>query len=218
MWTPQLPYEMKSFKRMLEPLGGEESKKSFSFQKEELELVFVIFFRIYWCIINTANIPGLSGGSQNSTCLWRIVQLHGHATGMLLSLARAQPLLTGHRIIDSCNNPSWKGSVRITESNSWLHTGPPKNQSIWLRALSKCFLNCGSLGPWPLPWKACSSAWPPVGAEPFPNAQPDPPCCSFLYCPSFIVVPKTAHSTQGPYVPFPCWTLPYWLTERKHQQ
>lgn len=37
--------------------------------------------------------------------------------------------------------PSWKSHVRITESNSRLYTGLPKNQAVWLRALSRHFLN-----------------------------------------------------------------------------
>lgn len=43
------------------------------------------------------------------------------------------------------NIPSWKGPVRICESDCWLHTGPSKNQSIRLRALSRCLLNSGKL-------------------------------------------------------------------------
>ena len=34
---------------------------------------------------------------------------------------------------ESQNIPSWKGSTRITESNSWLHTATPKNQTPCLR-------------------------------------------------------------------------------------
>jgi len=52
------------------------------------------------------------------------------------------------------NIPSWKEPIRIMESNSWLHTGSPKNQTLCLRALSKCFFNYGSLGPWS--WRAYS--------------------------------------------------------------
>lgn len=33
--------------------------------------------------------------------------------------------------------PSWEGSIRITESNSWPHTGHPKNHTTQLRALYK---------------------------------------------------------------------------------
>jgi len=49
----------------------------------------------------------------------------------------------------------WKGPIRIMESNSWLHRGALKIQTLCLRALSKC-LNSGSLGPCPLPRAACS--------------------------------------------------------------
>lgn len=43
------------------------------------------------------------------------------------------------------NIPSWKGHIRLIESNSWLHTLPPKNQTLCLRVLSKCSLNSVSL-------------------------------------------------------------------------
>lgn len=35
--------------------------------------------------------------------------------------------------------------TRITESSSWFHTGQSKNQTISLRALSKCFSNSSGL-------------------------------------------------------------------------
>ena len=35
---------------------------------------------------------------------------------------------------------------RIIQSNSWILTAPPKNQTMRLRALSKCFLNSSRLG------------------------------------------------------------------------
>ena len=41
------------------------------------------------------------------------------------------------RIKESQNILSWKGPTKIIESNSWLHTGPPKIQTLCLRALSK---------------------------------------------------------------------------------
>lgn len=41
----------------------------------------------------------------------------------------------------SQNIPSWTGPTWITESNSCLHTRLPKNQTIYLRVLSKCFSN-----------------------------------------------------------------------------
>lgn len=50
-----------------------------------------------------------------------------------------------HRITELWNIPSWKGSERTTESNSWLQTGPLKNQTICPKALSSCFLYSGKL-------------------------------------------------------------------------
>ena len=41
---------------------------------------------------------------------------------------------------------TWKGPTGITESNSWLHTGPLKIQTLWQRALFKHFLNFSMLG------------------------------------------------------------------------
>ena len=46
------------------------------------------------------------------------------------------------------NIPSWKGPTKVTESSS--------NPALCLRAVSKRSLNSGSLGPCPLPWRACS--------------------------------------------------------------
>ena len=48
--------------------------------------------------------------------------------------------------------------LRSIKSNSWLHKGQPKNQTICLRALSKCFLSFDSLGLQLLPWGSCASA------------------------------------------------------------
>jgi len=39
--------------------------------------------------------------------------------------------------------PSLDGRTKIIKSNSWLHTGLPKIQTLCLRTLSKCFLNSG---------------------------------------------------------------------------
>lgn len=38
--------------------------------------------------------------------------------------------------VESWNILNWKGPLRITESNSWLQTGPHKNQTIYLRLVS----------------------------------------------------------------------------------
>jgi len=81
--------------------------------------------------------------------------------------------------IESWNIPRWKEPTKIIKSNSWLHTGPTKNQTIILRALSKNFLH---------------SSGPPE--EPFlTSIQLDPslkatPCCSLWYCHSPVMREK----------------------------
>jgi len=32
-------------------------------------------------------------------------------------------------VIESWNIPSWKRPIRIIEANTWLYSGPPKNQT-----------------------------------------------------------------------------------------
>jgi len=54
--------------------------------------------------------------------------------------------MNSSRITESQNLPRWKGPTRIIESNSLLHTGPPKNQTMCLKVLPKHFLNSGRLG------------------------------------------------------------------------
>ena len=58
----------------------------------------------------------------------------------------------------------------IIKSNSWLHTGPPKKQTLCLGAASRHSLNSSTRGrahspvhPVPCP--------PPCGAAPFPHPQ-----------------------------------------------
>lgn len=46
---------------------------------------------------------------------------------------------------------------RVIKPNSWLHTGPPKNQAVYLRALSKGFSD--RLGAVTTFQGACSGAW-----------------------------------------------------------
>lgn len=50
-----------------------------------------------------------------------------------------------HTYIESQNILSWNESIKIVESNSWLHVGPPKNQTVCLKAIPKCFLNSSKL-------------------------------------------------------------------------
>jgi len=80
-----------------------------------------------------------------------------------------------HWIIKSQNFLSWKGSTSV-ESNSHPHTGPPKTQSLCLRAVTHCSVITGRSGPWPLPWEPAPCS-PPSGADPFSNAHPDAASC-----------------------------------------
>lgn len=63
--------------------------------------------------------------------------------------------------MESQSIPSEKRPPRTIRFKSLPYTGPPKIQTIFLRALSKCSLNSGSLGPCPLP----------TGEEPTPDTQ-----------------------------------------------
>lgn len=47
--------------------------------------------------------------------------------------------------LESQNIPNWKRRTVIIESNFWPHTEPPKNQTLCLRVLSRCFLNSAKL-------------------------------------------------------------------------
>jgi len=72
------------------------------------------------------------------------------------SIWKSAQVLQNNRITEY---PEWEGThkdQRAQFSNSWLHTGPPKIQTLCLRELSKCSLNSGCLEPWSLPWGACS--------------------------------------------------------------
>ena len=93
--------------------------------------------------------------------------------------------------IESQNNPSWKVPTRIIEFNSWLHTGPHKIQTWYLRLLSKCSLNSCSLGLCPLPWAACAMPttikcrtlpWLPADSP----LTPHPPQHSFMLFPQVL--------------------------------
>jgi len=104
--------------------------------------------------------------------------------------------------IESLNNPSWKEPIRIIESNSWLHTGPPKNQTIYLRAVSRCFSNSSSSVLCPLPWGGCSSAWALSGEVPFPDIQPDPLLMQLhVICLGLTAVTREQRSVPAPLLP-----------------
>lgn len=66
-----------------------------------------------------------------------------------------------------------KGSTRITKSNPWLHTGPPRIQTRNLRTLSTCSLNSGTWGCDRYPGQ--SVRYPPPSGEEFPNPKRDFP-------------------------------------------
>ena len=72
----------------------------------------------------------------------------------LLAINQSRPMFCVPRLhvpsvlVESQNILCWKGPTRIIESNSWLHRGPPRNQTTCLRALSKystcCWCNTGT--------------------------------------------------------------------------
>ena len=77
---------------------------------------------------------------------------------------------------------SWKGPTRIIKPN-WLHTQPHKTQTLlFLRALSKCFLNSSSSVPCP----------PPSGADPVPNPQLPLPRHSSMPFPRALLLSQRA--------------------------
>lgn len=82
--------------------------------------------------------------------------------------------------IKSQNIPSWKGPLRITISNCWLHTAPPKIQIPCLRALSKYFLSSVILGPVPGPDHS--------GQESSLDIQHDPPPLSYIIAEETVYV------------------------------
>lgn len=80
-------------------------------------------------------------------------------------------LLPFKSIIKPQNILSWKRSITITKSSSWLHTKTPKNQVICLRTLTKCFLTPAAWCHDPGEAIPCP---PPSGEETFPDIQPNP--------------------------------------------
>ena len=75
---------------------------------------------------------------------------------LLLSLTACQHLLC----LDFTSHTQgifWVGgNPQGLQSPTLSHTGPPKNQTLYLRMLFKCFLNYDSLESYPLHWAACS--------------------------------------------------------------
>lgn len=88
------------------------------------------------------HLPALSNLKKNLTSEnpWRLSWKACNFHMLISSTAPNECYISNsqnHRIL------SWTGPSRIIESNSWLYTRPPKNQTIYLRALSKLFLNSG---------------------------------------------------------------------------
>uniref|UniRef100_A0A8B9BN24 Oxidized purine nucleoside triphosphate hydrolase n=2 Tax=Anser TaxID=8842 RepID=A0A8B9BN24_9AVES len=66
-----------------------------------------------------------------------------------------------------------------------------------LRALTKRSLNSSSSVRCLCPWGACPSARPPLGADPFPDTQPDPPLSQLHAVPSGpVAVPRERSSAK----------------------
>ena len=108
-----------------------------------------------------------------------------------------QPPPRNHRI-------SWvgwhpEGSLSPTSGSKQDN---PKIQTLCLREFSKCFLNSSSMGLWPLPWRACSRAWPPSGEEPFPNPQGLAiPWHSSMLFPQALSLSQRAEFSAAPLLP-----------------
>jgi len=95
------------------------------------------------------------------------------------------------RIIESQNNPTWKGPPRITKPSIWHHTGSPK------REMSKCFLTSSTQGHDHCPGQPASCP-PPSGADPFPNSHLDPPLRYLHAVPSSPVAVNRKQSSLLP--------------------
>ena len=88
-------------------------------------------------------------------------------------------------IIESQNILTWKRPTRITESNSWLHTGPLRIQILCPQALSKLSLNSSTLGHAYCPLGACSmptALWTTFSLHPTWPFCDTAPCCSLEFC------------------------------------
>lgn len=58
-----------------------------------------------------------------------------------------------------------KGSIRLTDSNSWPCTVLPRSHTKCLRAFSECFLSSLRLVEWSLPWRTHSCAQPSLSVN-----------------------------------------------------
>jgi len=98
---------------------------------------------------------------------------------LLLSLTACQHLLC----LDFTSHTQgifWVGgNPQGLQSPTLSHTGPPKNQTLYLRMLFKCFLNYDSLESYPLHWGTCVMPTTLWWKKPLSNTQTDPPVISF---------------------------------------
>lgn len=51
-----------------------------------------------------------------------------------------------HTVFEPQTTVSWKKPTTTTEFRSWLHTAPPRTQTLCLRAVSKCSLSSSRVG------------------------------------------------------------------------
>lgn len=78
--------------------------------------------------------------------------------------------------------PSWKDHTKIIASNSLLHSGLHKTQTLSLRAVSQCSVSSGSMELCSLPWVAWSMSIA-LWCSTFPRPSSDTaPCCSLNLC------------------------------------
>lgn len=79
--------------------------------------------------------------------LSRVISHERECTVPLMSFlsqtAMSDYISLNHQIIESKIISGWKGLIRIIESKSWLHKALLKNQTTYLRALSRCLMNSG---------------------------------------------------------------------------
>jgi len=86
------------------------------------------------------------------------------------------------------------------ESNSWLHTAPPKNQTLCLRTLPRHSLNSSTLGCAHSPGHSVPCP-PPSGADPVPHPQLPLPWHSSMPFPQAVSLSYRAELSAAPPLP-----------------
>lgn len=99
--------------------------------------------------------------------------------------------------IESQNIPSWRGPTRIIESSSWFHIGPPKNWTVCLRALSRCFLNSGKL----VAVTTTLGEAVPVADHPLDKSNSGLPCHISRLFPCVLLLVTRERSVPAPLLP-----------------